>query len=316
MSSSHTFTRRGLLAAGVAAAACASPESAPETVAEAAAGPKRPTPIAASTYSFWHFRGDRYPVEKVIDSAAEMGFDGVEVLHRQMDNETPEYVNMLKRRAWEQGLSIPMLSIHQDFVDPEAEKRREAIDHTKHCLELSARLGSPAIRLNTGRWGTTKSFDELMAAGGVEDPIEGYDDEDAMKWCVGSINECIETAAATGVVMALENHWGLSSDIDKLIRIYQEVDSPWLQINMDTGNYVGDPYPQIEKLAPHASIIQAKTYYGGGEWYTLDLDYPRIAEIVYNAGFNGWVSLEMEGKEDPATAVPKSLAVLRNAFAS
>ena len=62
-------------------------------------------------------------------------------------------------------------------------------------------------------------------------------------------------------------------------------------------------------------IVQAKTYYGGGEWYTLDLDYPRIAGILRKAGFQGWVSLEMEGKEDAATAVPKSLAVLRSAFA-
>jgi sugar phosphate isomerase/epimerase len=86
-------------------------------------------------------------------------------------------------------------------------------------------------------------------------------------------------------------------------------------MNLDTGNFVGDPYPQFEKLAPHAFIVQAKTYYGGGEWYTLDLDYPRMARILRNAGFTGYVSLEMEGKEDPETAMPRSLEVLRNAFA-
>ena len=60
--------------------------------------------------------------------------------------------------------------------------------------------------------------------------------------------------------------------------------------------------------------MQAKTYYGGSEWYTLELDYKRIAGILRKAGFNGWVSLEMEGKEDPSAAVPKSYAVLREAF--
>jgi sugar phosphate isomerase/epimerase len=60
--------------------------------------------------------------------------------------------------------------------------------------------------------------------------------------------------------------------------------------------------------------VQAKTYYGGGEWYTLDLDYNRIAATLRKANFRGWVSLEMEGKEDPATAVPKSYEVLRAAF--
>ena len=73
-------------------------------------------------------------------------------------------------------------------------------------------------------------------------------------------------------------------------------------------------YAGLEQLARHAVIVQAKTYYGGGKWYTLDLDYPRIAGILRKAGFRGWVSLEMEGEEDATTAVPKSLTVLRSAF--
>ena len=40
----------------------------------------------------------------------------------------------------------------------------------------------------------------------------------------------------------------------------------------------------------------------------------RIASILRKAGFAGWVSLEMEGKEDPLVAVPKSYDVLRQAF--
>ena len=92
------------------------------------------------------------------------------------------------------------------------------------------------------------------------------------------------------------------------------MNSPWLGVNMDTGNYAGDAYEGIEVLAPHATIVQAKTYYGGGEWYTLDLDYGRIASILRKHNYQGWISLEMEGKEDPATAVPKSLDVLRKAF--
>ena len=93
------------------------------------------------------------------------------------------------------------------------------------------------------------------------------------------------------------------------------MNSPWLGINLDTGNWPDDPYAGIEQLAPHAVIVQAKTYYGGGVWYTLDLDYARIAKILKNAGFRGWISLEMEGKEPADTAVPKSLDVLRRAFA-
>jgi sugar phosphate isomerase/epimerase len=57
--------------------------------------------------------------------------------------------------------------------------------------------------------------------------------------------------------------------------------------------------------------VQAKTYFGGGEWYSLDIDYARVGAILREAGYRGYISLEMEGKEAPATAVPKSLQVLR-----
>ncbi|MBE7542458.1 MAG: sugar phosphate isomerase/epimerase [Bryobacteraceae bacterium] len=304
-----SFTRRSLLAsAALAPLATQAPAQSP------ASGARRRIPLAVSSYSYWHFKTEKYPIEKVIDQAAKIGFDGVEILHRQMASETPAYVNGLKRRALEQGLCFPMLSIHQDFVFPDRAERQKHIDHTLRCLELSARLGIPCMRLNSGRWKTIPSFDDLMKVKGDEPPVPGYTNDDAIKWCVESIQACLPEAEDLGVMMALENHWGLTTSVDTLLKIHSMVNSPWLGLNMDTGNYPGDPYGGIAQLAPKATIVQAKTYYGGGEWYTLDLDYPRIAGILYQHNFNGWISLEMEGKENPETAVPKSYQVLRQAF--
>ena len=103
------------------------------------------------------------------------------------------------------------------------------------------------------------------------------------------------------------------------MRIADAVDSPWLAVLMDTGNFLTAPYKdadydQLAKLAPRAVFVQAKTYPGGGEWYTLRIDYSRIARMLADAGYRGYVSLEMEGKEDPDTAVPKSIKMLRKAF--
>jgi L-ribulose-5-phosphate 3-epimerase len=286
----------------------------PQGPAKAAENKVR-TPIAVSTYSYWHFRTERYPIEKVIEQAAEIGFDGVEILHRQMPEETPAYCAKLKKLAFERGLSFPMLSIHQDFVHPDPAERKKHIDHTVRCVELAARLAIPCVRLNSGRWKTIRSFDDLMKVKGNEPPLEGYTDKDAFAWCIESINQCLTACAKEGVMLALENHWGLTTKVENLLTIWKAVNSPWLGINMDTGNYPGDPYEGIAALAPHATIVQAKTYHGGGEWYTLDLDYPRIAKILRSASFKGWVSLEMEGKESPHTAVPKSYSTLRKAFA-
>jgi len=283
---------------------------------QGAAAPYKPGPVrlAVSSYSYWHFQKERYPIENVIEDAARTGFDGVEILHRQMSGEEPAYLNKLKQLAFRHGLALPMLSIHQDFVFPDPAERKKHVDHTIRCIRLAHQLGIPAVRLNSGRWKTVRSFDDLMKVKGNEPVLPGYKHEDALKWCVESIHNCLGEAEKAGVVLALENHWGLTTDIDVLLNIFKQVNSPWLGINMDTGNYPGDPYEGIAKLAPYAHIVQAKTYHGGGVWYSLDLDYKRIAGILKKANFKGWVSLEMEGKEPASTAVPKSYAILREAF--
>ncbi len=276
---------------------------------------KRRTRFGVSTYSYWHFKGDKYPIERVIEDAGRMGFDGVEVLHRQMSGESVPYLNQLKRSAFRNGLDLIQLAIHQDFVSPDPQERRKQIDHTLHCIELAAQLGAPSIRLNSGRWKTIESFDNLMKVKGDEPPLPGYTNEDALKWCIDSIQECIPAAENSGVVLDLENHWGLTTKTEALLRIQRAVNSPWLGINLDVGNFPGDPYPEIEKIAPHANIVHFKTYFGGGVWYTLDLDYRRIAGILRKSNFTGYVSLEMEGNEPAETAVPKSLELMRAAFA-
>lgn len=303
-----TLTRRHALE--LAAAAALAPTRA--LGAEASGSPR--VRLAVSTYSYWHFRTEKYPIEKVVEQAAELGFDGVEILHRQMTDESPAYLSGLKKAAFRNGLALPMLSIHQDFVSPEPAERARDVAHTKACIDLASALGIPCIRLNSGRWNSIASFDDLMKVKGDEPPLPGHTDDEAFRWVIESIEACLPAAEKAGIMLALENHWGLTTRPENLLRIYKAIRSPWLGINLDTGNFPGDPYSGIEALAPHAVIVQAKTYYGGGEWYTLDLDYARIAGILRRAGFHGWVSLEMEGKESPATAVPRSLEVLRAAF--
>jgi L-ribulose-5-phosphate 3-epimerase len=271
--------------------------------------------IAVSTYSFWRFKeGLKLPIETCIDEAARMGFDGIDVLHIQMEQESNDYLQGLKRRALINGIDLCCLSTHQDFVSPDKADRQKNIDHTIKCIELAYSLGIPIIRLNTGRWGTTKSFDELMANRGIEPALPGYTDEDGFKWAINSIEKCLPAAKKCGVILGLENHWGLSRTPEGLLRIIKAIDSPWLQVLLDTGNFLEDPYEKLQQCAPYAVFMQAKTYYGGGIWYTLDLDYHRIAQIMRKHNFRGYISLEFEGNEDYKMAIPKSLALLRDAF--
>jgi len=275
----------------------------------------RPLRIGVSTYSFWHFHGEKPEIETCIDRAAAMGFDGVEILHQQMRGEENSYLQELKRRAFTQGLDLMGFSTHQGFVSPDKAVRQKNIDHTLRCIDLAYRLGIPTLRVNTGRWNTIKSFDDLMANRGIEPNLEGYSDDDGFKWIIDSLQQCLGAAEQAGVTMGLENHWGLGRTADGVMRVVDAVNSPWLRVTLDTGNFLEHMYEQMRKLAPHTVLVQAKTYFGGGEWYSLDIDYAAVNRILREANFRGYVSLEMEGKEDAETAVPKSLELLRKAFA-
>src|SRR6476661_9378518 len=94
--------------------------------------------FAVSTYSFWQFnRRELRDIEKCIDLAAEMGFDGVELLHRQMQSEDKGYLQRLKRRAFVNGLDLCGFSTHQGFLSPDADFRQKNIDNTIHQIELA-----------------------------------------------------------------------------------------------------------------------------------------------------------------------------------
>ncbi len=189
---------------------------------------RRTNPIGVSTYSFWRFNGPKedFPIESCIDQAAEMGFDGVELLLMQMTSEDNSYLQAIKKRAFQHGLALCGFSTHQGFVFPEKEKRQENIDLTIHQIELAYKLGIPTMRLNTGRWGTSKSFDDLMANRGIEPPLDGYTDEDAFGWVIDSIEKCIPKAEECGVVLGLENHWGLGRTPEGVLRIVEAIKSP------------------------------------------------------------------------------------------
>ena len=272
--------------------------------------------LGISSYSYWHFKEELVPIEYVIEQASGLGVQGVEILHRQMESEEAPYLQKLKRCAFLNGIDLIGLSIHQNFVSPDAEYKREQIERTLRCIEIAYQLGVPSIRLNSGRWNTVMSFDELMTLRGDEPPLPGFAEDDAFRWCQESIEACLPKAEECGVLLALENHWGLTREPEGVLRIVEAVNSPWLQVLMDTGNFLEAPYSKLEKMAARAVYVHAKTYYGGGEWYTLDIDYRKVAKILAKAAFNGYLALEFEGKESAETGVPKSIAMLREAFAN
>ena len=221
----------------------------------------------------------------------------------------------IKRRAFFLGLDLMGYSTHQGFLSPDKAERKKNYDHTLACLEQAYQLGIPTMRVNSGRWDTIKDFDELMRRRGEDPPLPGYTEEDAFPWVIEAYQGLAVEAGKRGITMGLENHWGLGRTVKGVKRVVDAVNSPWLKVTLDTGNFLEDPYDRLAQLAGDTALMQAKTYYGGASGTPSILDYPRIAKIMKDAGYTGYISLEFEGKEDPLTAIPKSLELLRKAFA-
>ncbi|MEN9777364.1 MAG: hypothetical protein RJB04_1119, partial [Verrucomicrobiota bacterium] len=118
--------------------------------------------LAIASYSYWHFRDPKVTIHQVIERAAALGAEGVDILHRQMDIPEKEpltaqhrmYLADLKRHAFRCGISLVCLSIHQDFVDPDPAVRRRQVEHTIKCIDIAASLGVSCVRINSGRWNT------------------------------------------------------------------------------------------------------------------------------------------------------------------
>jgi sugar phosphate isomerase/epimerase len=228
----------------------------------------RPNRIGVSTYSYGQLgrNADFRDIEKCVELAADMGFDGVEILHNQMRDESPGALQRIKRRAFTLGLDLMGFSTHQTFLSPDKDRRQKNVELTIRQVELAYAMGIPTMRVNTGRWGTSGGFNALMKNRGIEPPLPGHTDEEAFPWVIDSLTQCLKAAEKCGVILGLENHWGLGRTPEGVMRIVNAVNSPWLQVTLDTGNFFEDPYDKLEQLAPKSVLVQAKTYYGGGTW--------------------------------------------------
>ena len=193
----------------------------------AAAGQPQPDALtrvrlAVSTYSYWHFRIGEIPVQRVIEDAARLGFDGVEILHRQMDGRVAGLPQQAEAAAFRNGLALPMLSIHQDFVY--ARRRGAAEGHRAHRALHRARGTARHSR-------RAAQFRALEDDQVVRRPHEGERQRAAAARLHATTTRSSGASRASGhacppprrhgVMLALENHWGLTTDIENLLRIYK-----------------------------------------------------------------------------------------------
>ena len=237
-------------------------------------------------------------LDDFIADCAGMGLEGTEPTSYYFPSKvTHDYLRHLKHLAFRLGLDISGTAVGNDFCRPAGPERDGQIAQVKKWIEYAEILGAPVIRIFSG----TRRGNQTV--------------DDARKLAVAGIEECCDYAGRHGVFLALENHGGLTATAGEMLRLIRDVKSEWFGVNLDTGNFrTDDVYGDLAKIAPYAINVQVKVVVSGPDGRKVPADFGRLAKMLTEAGYRGYIVLEYEEGEDPRVACPRYLDQLREAF--
>ena len=199
----------------------------------------------------------------------------------------------IRRHAFLRGVTLSGTAIGNDFTVTDNNALAAQMADAKRWIDRAALLGAPQVRVFAGR-GADLEW------------------EQAIDRAAAALKDCADYAGERGIMLGLENHGGIVAEADQLLELLRRVDSPWVGICLDSGNFrTEDPYADMEKCAPWAINMQLKVMVhprGGDDEET---DFERVLAMLRAVNYQGYVVLEYEEPEDPYVAVPRYLEQLR-----
>lgn len=228
----------------------------------------------------------------------EWGIDGVEYVNQFFKDKANDesYLGEMKKRADGEGVNSLLIMVDGEgrLGDPDDAKRTQAVENHHKWVTAAKFLGCHAIRVNAASGGTYQEQVKLAADG---------------------LRRLTEFGAKHDISVIVENHGGLSSNGAWLAEVIRTVDHKGCGTLPDFGNFgidrnKGDWYDRYtgtKELMPYAKAVSAKTYDfdESRPFVTIDsrwdkeTDFLRMMKIVVDAGYNGYVGIEYEGKKLP-----------------
>jgi len=252
-----------------------------------------------------------------IEKAGQLDIDGLEMYYPFFENIADPYLEQVAETCHASGLKIPMMCFSPDFTHPDMKKRLEELEKQKKAIDLTLRLGGRYCRTLTGQ----------------SRPNLGH--KQAVQWCVEMIREAVAYAADRGIIINIENHFKdsfweypeFALKSETFLEIVDQIDSPYFGINFDPSNAIiagEDPIALLERIKERVVTMHASDRYleggtledlrkmelhpvhGYAAWIQHGVigkglnDYDTIFQILKDAGFDGWVSIEdgMNGMEE------------------
>ena len=197
--------------------------------------------LSLAAYSFrkyLEFKGTNKPtmtLEQFAEYASEQGLGAIEPTSYYFPDTSKEFFPKYKAFCTKLGLDISGSAVGNNFCIPDAAKLKEQMTSVNEWVERCSILGCKTIRIFAG----------TIAKGDTE--------EKAKERCINAIGQACDYAAKFGVILALENHGGITASVEQILSIVKSINHPYFGVNLDTGNFhTADPYGDLAKLAPYA----------------------------------------------------------------
>ena len=237
--------------------------------------------------------------------------------------------------SWIHGLGYqPHVALYEDpmLLRRKMEKYGVQFSQVDAAFPLSGKdgplYGVPYV-LKTIPWAKHAGCERIATTDGLHKP-EGMSDPEAMESMKRSYGQIIEVAEAYGMIISIEVHGYFTTNPDMMEKMLAYCDSPYLRMNMDTGNtFIAgqDPVAFCERFKNKVTHVHVKDVSESlaaavrGEQTGIAVSHcaigdgvnaeniKKILTILRDNGYNGVLSMECEGAGGPM--IEKSLTWLR-----
>ena len=224
----------------------------------------------------------KYSLSEAVKLIAQTGFRGVEIMcdrpHLYPPDVDTQDLEKFKQLLENLKLTITNLNCFTLFavgntwlpswIEPDAQRRQERIDHTLNCLDLAHFLGSPCISVPPGG-----------------PPVE-MDSKSSLSLFRQGLEKVLPKAEALDVSILIEPEPGLLIENSRQMSSFiKEIESRHLGVNFDVGHFfcVGEPPEKaLENLFEKIGHIHIEDIASTREHKHL---IPGIGAIDYDAFF-------------------------------
>ncbi|MCW5981062.1 MAG: sugar phosphate isomerase/epimerase [Bryobacteraceae bacterium] len=277
--------------------------------------------LGIDSYCYHRFFGEVYPqqnppprrmtLEDFLARARELHVDGVSLESCFFPSADPGYLRNLKGMLDDLAMDRVYAWGHPDGLEGGA--NTEAYRDMLESLPRAAAIGASIMRVV----GSSLRFRHLPHAPQLDR-------------LAGLFRDAVRAAQDHGIRLAVENHIDFTAS--EILQLLDDVDSPWLGLNFDTGNFLrllDDPVKGMRMLAPrvyatHIKDLKPRRGVPADEWYFFSstpvgdglVDVEALVRLLAGAGYDGMLAVEIDFLhpdygDDEDAAVAKSVAALR-----